>query len=127
MKYIFSISKLEHNIQIFSKVPTLRFREYSDRWQEKPFSQTFDILTNNTLSRAELNYEDGEYKNIHYGDILIKFPAHINVEDQKVPFVNKDSSSLKFNNALLQNGDIVIAKNKTIYFIKRKNTWLNFK
>lgn len=28
---------------------------------------------------------------------------------------------------LLINGDIVIAKNKTIYFIKRNNIWLNFK
>ena len=38
-------------------VPTLRFREFSDCWQVKSFSATFDILTNNTLSRAELNYE----------------------------------------------------------------------
>ena len=98
-------------------VPTLRFREYSDCWQEKPFYQTFDILTNNTLSRAELNYEDGEYKNIHYGDILIKFPAHIDVEDQEIPFVNKDSSSLKFDNALLQNGDIVIADTAEDYTV----------
>lgn len=98
-------------------VPTLRFKEYSDTWQEKPFGATFDILTNNTLSRAELNYDDGTYKNIHYGDVLIKFPAHINVEDQEVPFVNEDSSSSKFDDALLQDGDIVIADTAEDYTV----------
>lgn len=98
-------------------VPTLRFKEYSDTWQETPFDSTFDILTNNTLSRAELNYEDGTYKNIHYGDVLIKFPAHIDVEDQEVPFVNEYSSSVKFDDALLQDGDIVIADTAEDYTV----------
>lgn len=98
-------------------VPTLRFKEYSDTWQETPFDSTFDILTNNTLSRAELNHEDGTYKNIHYGDVLIKFPAHIDVEDQEVPFVNEDSSSVKFDDALLQDGDIVIADTAEDYTV----------
>ena len=98
-------------------VPNLRFKEYSDTWQETPFDTTFDILTNNTLSRAELNHEDGTYKNIHYGDVLIKFPAHIDVEDQEVPFVNEDSSSVKFDDALLQDGDIVIADTAEDYTV----------
>ena len=95
----------------------MRFKEYSDTWQETPFDSTFDILTNNTLSRAELNYEDGTYKNIHYGDVLIKFPAHIDVEDQEVPFVNEYSSSVKFDDALLQDGDIVIADTAEDYTV----------
>ena len=95
----------------------MRFKEYSDTWQETPFDSTFDILTNNTLSRAELNHEDGTYKNIHYGDVLIKFPAHIDVEDQEVPFVNEDSSSVKFDDALLQDGDIVIADTAEDYTV----------
>lgn len=103
--------------KVICYVPTLRFKEYSDTWQETPFDSTFDILTNNTLSRAELNYEDGTYKNIHYGDVLIKFPAHIDVEDQEVPFVNEYSSSVKFDDALLQDGDIVIADTAEDYTV----------
>ena len=103
--------------KVICYVPTLRFKEYSDTWQETPFDSTFDILTNNTLSRAELNHEDGTYKNIHYGDVLIKFPAHIDVEDQEVPFVNEDSSSVKFDDALLQDGDIVIADTAEDYTV----------
>ena len=64
-----------------------------------------------------MNYDDGTYKNIHYGDVLIKFPAHINVEDQEVPFVNEDSSSSKFDDALLQDGDIVIADTAEDYTV----------
>ena len=116
-QYILQISKLELLRKVICYVPTLRFKEYSDTWQETPFDSTFDILTNNTLSRAELNHEDGTYKNIHYGDVLIKFPAHIDVEDQEVPFVNEDSSSVKFDDALLQDGDIVIADTAEDYTV----------
>ncbi|MDE7432997.1 MAG: restriction endonuclease subunit S [Lachnospiraceae bacterium] len=95
----------------------MRFKDYSDCWQCKSFVAAFDVLTNNTLSRAELNYENGVYKNIHYGDVLIKFPAHIDVENQNVPFINDDSSSAKFDDALLKDGDIVIADTAEDYTV----------
>lgn len=44
--------------EITPNVPTLRFKEYVNPWNQKSFNETFDILTNNTLSRAELNYEN---------------------------------------------------------------------
>ena len=108
---------MEHNIQIFSKVPTLRFPEFSDLWAQKSFNETFDILSNNTLSRAELNYTNGEYKNIHYGDILIKFPAHTDVTSVIVPYINDESSFAKHNDTLLQNGDIVFADTAEDYTV----------
>ena len=67
------------------------------------------MLTNNTLSRAELNYNSGVCKNIHYGDVLIRFPAHIDISSSDVPYINDQSFSLKLNCSLLQSGDIVIA------------------
>lgn len=78
------------------------------------FNETFDILTNNTLSRAELNYENGEYKNIHYGDVLIKFPAHIDTSSPDVPYINDENASKKFDSALLHNGDIVLQTRQKI-------------
>ena len=107
--YIPQISKLEHNKLIFSKVPTLRFAEFTEQWVKKTFDETFSILSNNTLSRAELNYESGNYKNIHYGDVLIKFSAFIDVSSQDVPYINDENSSSKLDNILLQDGDIIIA------------------
>ena len=90
-------------------VPTLRFREFAEHWEQKTFDETFSILSNNTLSRAELNYENGNYKNIHYGDVLIKFSAFIDVSSPEVPYINDENSSSKLDNILLQNGDIIIA------------------
>ena len=90
-------------------VPTLRFAEFSDLWEQKQFDEVLFILANNTLSRAELNYDNGDYKDIHYGDVLIKYPAYIDVSSSDVPYINAENSSAKLNDALLQNGDVVIA------------------
>ena len=90
-------------------VPTLRFAEFAEQWEQKTFDETFSILSNNTLSRAELNYENGNYKNIHYGDVLIKFSAFIDVSSPEVPYINDENSSSKLDNILLQDGDIIIA------------------
>ena len=87
----------------------MRFREFTEQWEQKTFDETFSILSNNTLSRAELNYENGNYKNIHYGDVLIKFSAFIDASSPEVPYINDENSSSKLDNILLQDGDIIIA------------------
>lgn len=90
---------------------------FSDLWTRKTFVETFSILTNNTLSRAELNYDNGVYKNIHYGDVLIKFSAHIDISSPDVPYINDDNIAIKFNEVLLQDGDIVIADTAEDYTV----------
>ena len=87
----------------------MRFAEFAEQWEQKTFDETFSILSNNTLSHAELNYENGNYKNIHYGDVLIKFSAFIDVSSPDVPYINDENSSSKLDNILLQDGDIIIA------------------
>ena len=54
-------------------VPNLRFPYFTSLWQKNKFGDLLILLKNSTLSRAELNYNNGKIKNIHYGDILIKF------------------------------------------------------
>ena len=44
-----------------------------EEWDVQSFSDTFRFLNNNTYSRAELNYDSGQFRNIHYGDVLILF------------------------------------------------------
>ncbi len=100
-----------------SNVPTLRFEKYTDFWQVNSFDNTFEFLSNNTLSRAELNYDTGVYKNIHYGDVLIKFSAFTNVEGNDVPFVNNSITNKTFIGQLLKNGDIVIADTAEDYTV----------
>ena len=75
-------------------------------WEEKTFGELFDILPNNTLSRAELNENSGSFKNVHYGDVLVKFQEWIDCSKNTLPFINSDA---KFNHTTLQDGDVIIA------------------
>ncbi len=66
-------------------------------------------LQNNTFSRADLNYESGAVKNVHYGDVLIKFGDFIDVSKDELPFITDESQTTKYNSSFLQDGDIIIA------------------
>ncbi|MGN0280577.1 MAG: restriction endonuclease subunit S, partial [Lachnospiraceae bacterium] len=89
--------------------PEIRFEGFTDAWEQRKFSDVFTGLQNNTLSRSELNYESGTVKNVHYGDVLIKFGDYIDASKEELPFINDDSKVEKFKGSFLHNGDIVIA------------------
>lgn len=91
------------------KVPAIRFAGFDGEWVNKIFGESFTYLQNNTLSRAELNSESGLAKNIHYGDVLVKFGECIDVAEENIPFVSDAFVVDKFKNSFLQDGDIVIA------------------
>lgn len=89
--------------------PAIRFKGFSDTWEQRKFDEVFDCtIPNNTLSRAELNYESGSVRNIHYGDILIKYGSVVDVQNDEIPFATGKSND-DFKGALLQDGDIIIA------------------
>ena len=91
------------------KKPALRFKGFTDPWEQRKLDEAFDFtVPNNTLSRAELNQESGSVRNVHYGDVLIKYGSVLDAQNDELPFItgrNKDD----FKGALLQNGDIIIA------------------
>ena len=91
------------------KKPEIRFPGFIDDWEQRKFSDVFTGLQNNTLSRSELNYESGTVKNVHYGDVLIKFGDYIDASKEELPFINDDSKVEKFKGSFLHNGDIIIA------------------
>ena len=92
-----------------SKKPEIRFKGFSDDWEQRKFKEVFDGLQNNTLSRADLNYESGKIKNVHYGDILIKFGDYIDAFRTELPYINDDVKADKFKDSFLRDGDIIIA------------------
>ena len=77
-------------------------------WKLQTFEETFRVLSNNTLSRENLNNSDGAVRNIHYGDILTKFTEVLNCNEEDIPYLN-DLSLITASTQLLQDGDIVIA------------------
>lgn len=77
-------------------------------WELQTFDETFRVISNNTLSRENLNNRGGAVRNIHYGDILTKFPEVLDCNEEEIPYVN-ELSLLSLSTQLLQDGDIVVA------------------
>ena len=65
-------------------------------------------VPNNTLSRAELSYDEGTVLNVHYGDVLIKYGSVLDVQKDDIPRIPYRCRE-DFNGALLQDGDVIIA------------------
>ena len=90
-------------------VPEVRFAGFTDAWEQREFGETFTFLQNNTLSRADLTDSGDGAKNIHYGDILVKFGECINLAKVSLPIITNESVINKYRSSVLKNGDIVIA------------------
>lgn len=92
-----------------ASVPEIRFKDFTDPWEQRKLDEAFDFtVPNNTLSRAELNQESGSVRNVHYGDVLIKYGSVLDAQNDELPFITGRSKD-DFKGALLQNGDIIIA------------------
>lgn len=80
-------------------------------WEKTSFSRAFKFLKNNSLSRAELSDDNGNVKNIHYGDILIKFSECLYADERNnIPYIINDNIAYKLLKlSPLINGDIVFA------------------
>ena len=82
---------------------------YTSSWEQRKFDEVFDCtVPNNTLSRAELSYDEGTVLNVHYGDVLIKYGSVLDVQKDDIPRIPYRCRE-DFNGALLQDGDVIIA------------------
>ena len=68
-----------------SKIPKLRFPEFSESWKSKKLGEIMEFKVTNSFSRNDLNYENGIVKNIHYGDIHTKFQTLFDIRNEVVP------------------------------------------
>ena len=91
-------------------VPKLRFKEFDSEWVEKKFADIYSFIQTNSFSRALLDYDIGEVKNIHYGDIHTKFHSNFYIHNEKVPFIFNIQDSLKIKeDSYCLEKDLVIA------------------
>ena len=92
-----------------SNAPEIRFKGFTEAWEQRKFGEVFDCtVPNNTLSRAELSYDEGTVLNVHYGDVLIKYGSVLDVQKDDIPRIPHRCRE-DFNGALLQDGDVIIA------------------
>ena len=66
-------------------------------------------LQNNTFSRADLSNETGVAKNVHYGDVLVKFGEVLDVSKEQLPMISDERVLIKYKASFLQNGDVIVA------------------
>lgn len=92
-----------------ASVPQIRFKGFTDDWEQRKFSDVFVTLQNNSLSRAELNYEYGVAMNVHYGDVLIKFGEVLDINKEEIPYITDESFASNNSASFLHNGDVIIA------------------
>ena len=90
-------------------ISTVNKKRITSSWEQRKFGEVFDCtVPNNTLSRAELSYDEGTVLNVHYGDVLIKYGSVLDVQKDDIPRIPHRCRE-DFNGALLQDGDIIIA------------------
>ncbi|UVO98182.1 restriction endonuclease subunit S [Bacteroides sp. BFG-257] len=110
LKQLKSASLISMFPQAGETKPRVRFKGFEEVWKTVPFDIVFRYLKSNTLSRADLNETLGSARNIHYGDILIKFGTLIDIRKDDLPYItNHFLANQLTNNCKLQKGDIIFA------------------
>ena len=94
---------------IMRNKPRIRFKGFTEDWEQRKLGEIFKYLQNNTLSRDSLNYKNPNIKNIHYGDILVKFDEVLDGSNKEIPYINSELDLSKFSNSLLNDGDVIFS------------------
>lgn len=93
-------------------LPKLRFPEFANdgQWESSRLGNVYNVMTTNSFSRDDLNYVNGNVKNIHYGDIHTKFSTLFDITKENVPFINENIPLDKFKQeSYCKEGDMVFA------------------
>ena len=76
------------------------------------------ILQNNTFSRDNLSVGGSGVRDIHYGDVLIKYGAVLDLHSENVPVINAEQDISKFSAlSYLRNGDVVFTDTAEDYTV----------
>ena len=85
-----------------------RLKGFEGEWKEVRLGDVCSFLSNNTLSREQLNNNNGNVQNIHYGDVLIKYPSVLDCNKIALPFLNTSEYKESMND-FVNDGDIIIS------------------
>lgn len=100
---------LDHLITLHQRISLYFLKINTFVWEQRKLGDILISLQNNTLSRADLSNEAGVAKNVHYGDVLIKFGEVLDVSKEKLPMISDESVLSKYKSSFLQNGDVIVA------------------
>lgn len=84
-----------------------RLPRFSGQWEIKGFNQVFTFGATNTFSRECMCEDSTGVKNIHYGDILVRYGEVLKLSEQEIPSLLSDIGA-KIT-TFVDDGDVVIA------------------
>ena len=76
-----------------------------EEWQLDRIKENFEFKTNNILSRDTLS-DSGIIQDVHYGDVLVKYGSHLDVQKDDVPYISNDGFRAS---SFISDGDVIIA------------------
>ncbi|MDO4327432.1 MAG: restriction endonuclease subunit S [bacterium] len=86
-----------------------RLTGFSGEWSEVSFADLFDFLPTNAFTRDQMT-DTGTIQNIHYGDILTKYGACLDMANTDVPYLMGTVSVRKYSeSSYARDGDVIIA------------------
>ena len=74
-------------------------------WELDKLIDKFEFRSNNTLSRDALS-ESGSIQNVHYGDVLIRYGSHLDVQKDEVPYISDKNYRASI---YISDGDVIMA------------------
>ena len=84
------------NMSEYNNVPKIRFKGFTDVWEQRKLEDIGDNFSTGTLGYADLS-EDGKYKCVLYGDLYTKFNERIfNVKSR----TNTEATKVEINDIL---------------------------
>ena len=88
-------------------VPNLRFPEFTEDWAQYKCSDLLEFYSTNSLSWEQLDYDNNDLLNLHYGLIHVGLPTLVNVEQHNLPSVKPEFKPKNYT--LCKSGDIAFA------------------
>lgn len=86
-----------------------RLPGFTGEWEKVKLGEVTTFLSCNTFSREQMNNVCGNWKNVHYGDILVKYSSIVDISRDKdsIPYVN---DTIEYSpKDYVASGDIVMA------------------
>ena len=88
-------------------VPNLRFPEFTEEWKKVRVSNLLDFYPTNSLSWEQLDYSNGQIKNLHYGLIHKGLPTMVDASSDLLPYIKEEIVPKSYT--LFKEGDVSFA------------------
>ena len=88
-------------------VPNLRFPEFTEEWRKYKVSDVLDFYSTNSLSWEQLDYDNEDLYNLHYGLIHVGLPILVDIGQNKLPGIKTECKPKNFE--LCKEGDVAFA------------------